>query len=169
MKKNYEPVRKLCPADSVDGFDCGQTELNEFLQRHALINQKANSSQTYVCCSSDAVVGYYSLVVGSVVHEAVPHRVLKGLARYPVPVMILARLAVDIGHQGKGLGQALLKDALLRTAQAAEIAGIRALFVHAKGESARQWYASWDFEPSPTDPLHLFLLLKDLKKILSIS
>jgi len=103
--------------------------------------------------------------VGSVVHEAVPHRVLKGLARHPVPVMILARLAVDIGHQGKGLGQAILKDALLRTAQAAEIAGIRALLVHAKGESARQWYVSWDFDPSPTDPLHLFLLLKDLKKI----
>jgi len=74
MKKNYEPVRKLCPGDNVDEFDCGQTELNEFLQRHALINQKANSSQTYVCCT-DAVVGYYSLVVGSVVHEVVPHRV----------------------------------------------------------------------------------------------
>lgn len=169
MKKTYGPVRKLFPTDNLDGFDCGQAVLNEFLQRHALVNQKANSSQTYVCCSSDLVVGYYSLAVGSVVHEAAPHRILKGLARYPVPVMILARLAVDIEHQGKGLGQALLKDALLRTTQAAEIAGIRALLVHAKDESVRQWYSSRDFEQSPTDPFHLFLLLKDLKKILSTS
>lgn len=167
MKKTYESVRKLRSVDNVDGFDCGQKELNEFLQKYALVNQKANGSQTYVCCSSDSVVGYYSLAVGGVVPETVPRRVLKGLARHPVPVMILARLAVDIEHQGKGLGQALLKDALLRTAQAAEIAGIRALLVHAKSESARQWYASWDFEPSSTDPFHLFLLLKDLKKVLS--
>jgi len=167
MKKTYEPVRKLFPEDNVDGFDCGRAVLNEFLQRYALVNQKANSSQTYVCCISNVVVGYYSLAVGSIVHEAAPYRILKGLARHPVPVMILARLAVDIEHQSKGLGQALLKDALLRTAQAAEIAGIRALLVHAKDESARQWYSSWDFEHTPTDPFHLFLLLKDLKKILS--
>ena len=166
MKISYEPVRKLSATDNADGFDCGQAVLNHFLQSHALINQKANSSQTYVCCYSEAIVGYYSLSVGSVAHEAAPHRVLKGLARHLVPVMILARLAVDTGHQGKGLGRALLKDALLRTAQAADIAGIRALLVHAKNEAARQWYSSWDFEPSPTDPFHLFLLLKDLKKLL---
>ncbi|GAU09733.1 GNAT family N-acetyltransferase [Desulfoplanes formicivorans] len=162
----YEPVRKLSASDNVNGFDCGQTALNLFLQRHALVNQKANSAQTYVCCRENVVVGYYSLAVGSVVHEVAPPRVLKGLARHPVPVMILARLAVDTDHQRLGLGRALLKDALLRTVQAADIAGIRALLVHAKDESARKWYASWDFEPSPTDPYHLFLLLKDLKKIL---
>ena len=77
--------------------------------------------------------------------------------------MILARLAVDLQHQGAGLGKALLKDALLRTAQAADIAGIRALLVHAKDESARQWYLNWEFEPSPSDPFHLFLLMKDIK------
>jgi GNAT superfamily N-acetyltransferase len=92
--------------------------------------------------------------------------VKKGLARHPVPVMILARLAVD-KDQRKGLGQALLKDALLRTAQAADIAGIRCLLVHAKDDAARQWYESWEFEPSPTDPYHLFLMLKDLKGMLS--
>ena len=90
---------------------------------------------------------------------------MKGLARHPVPVMILARLAVDTSIQGKGLGAALLKDALLRTVQAADIAGIRCLLVHAKDEAARKWYESWEFEPSPTDPYHLFLLLKDLKAI----
>lgn len=85
------------------------------------------------------------------------------MARHPVPMMILARLAVDNKRQRKGLGQALLKDALLRTAQAAQIAGIRCLLVHAEDEAARRWYESWEFEPSPTDPYHLFLMLKDLK------
>ena len=81
--------------------------------------------------------------------------------------MILARLAVDKAHQRKGLGKTLLKDALLRTAQAADIAGIRCLLVHAKDDAARQWYESWEFEPSPTDPYHLFLMLKDFKDMLS--
>ena len=150
----------------MDGFDCGQAALNQFLQRYALVNQKANSAQTYVCCQGDVVVGFYSLVVGSADPQAVPSRVMKGLARHPVPVMILARLAVDKEHQRKSLGKALLKDALLRTAQAADIAGIRSLLVHAKDDVARQWYESWEFEPSQTDPYHLFLMLKDLKNLL---
>lgn len=166
MSAGYQSVRKLSAADSVETFDCGQPALDLFLRRYALVNQKANSAQTYVCCLGAEVVGFYSLAVGSVDPEAAPARVLKGLARHPVPVMILARLAVDRDHQGKGLGKALLKDALLRTAQAADIAGIRCLLVHAKDEAARQWYEAWDFEPSPTDPYHLFLMLKDLKAAL---
>jgi GNAT superfamily N-acetyltransferase len=161
----YEPVRKLAAADAVDTFDCGQPALDQFLQRYALVNQRANSAQTYVCCKDGQVVGFYSLVVGSVEPGEVPARVVKGLARHPVPVMIVARLAVDRLHQGKSLGRALLKDALLRTLQAADIAGIRTVLVHAKDEAARQWYESWEFEPSPTDPFHLFLVLKDLKAI----
>ena len=167
MSAVYDPVRKLTTADRVDEFDCAQPALNQFLQRYALVNQKANSAQTYVCCQADRVVGFYSLAAGSADPESVPPRVMKGLARHPVPVLILARLAVDQNHQGKGLGKALLKDALLRTAQAADIAGIRCLLVHAKDEAARQWYAAWDFEPSPTDPYHLFLMLKDLKALLT--
>lgn len=162
----YAPVRKLQATDHLDAFDCGQGALNQFLQRHALVNQKANSAQTYVCCQGETVVGFYSLAVGSVSPDRAPSRVMKGLARHPVPVMLLARLAVDTHHQRKGLGQALLKDALLRTAQAADIAGIRCLLVHAKGEAARRWYTAWEFEPSPTDPHHLFLLLKDLTAML---
>ena len=163
----YEAVRKLTPADSVALFDCGQPALNQFLQRYALVNQKAHSAQTYVCCWQGQVVGFYSLAVGSVDVADAPLRVVKGLARYPVPVMILARLAVAQAHQGKGLGRALLKDTLLRTAQAADIAGIRCLVVHAKDDAARQWYASWEFEPSPTDAYHLYLMLKDLKALLA--
>jgi len=148
LSDGYSPVRKLLATDQVDAFDCGQAALNQFLQRYALINQKTNSAQTYVCCQSEVVVGFYSLAVGSVNPEAAPSRVMKGLARHPVPVMILAQLAVDKDHQRQGLGQALLKDALLRTAKAADIAGIRCLLVHAKDDALRQWYESWEFEPS---------------------
>ncbi len=163
----YEPVRKLESTDSTASFDCGQPALNQFLQRYALLNQKANSAQTYVCCKGSRVAGFYSLAVGSVEPASAPVRITKGLARHPVPVMILARLAVDSSHQGTGLGAALLKDALLRTLQAADIAGIRTLLVHAKDDAARLWYEKWGFEPSPTDPYHLFLLLKDLKALLA--
>lgn len=167
MSSGYAPVRKLAATDQVDAFDCGQAALNQFLQRYALVNQKANSAQTYVCCQGDVVVGFYSLVVGSVDPQATPSRVMKGQVRHPVPVMILARLAIDKEHQRKSLGHALLKDALLRTAQAADIAGIRCLLVHAKDDVARRWYQTWEFEPSPTDPYHLFLMLKDLKNLLT--
>lgn len=146
-------------------FDCGRPALNQFLYRFALINQRAGSAQTYVCCEEGKVVGYYSLTVGSVEPVNAPTRVAKGLARHPLPVMILARLAVDKAYQGKGLGRALLKDVLLRTLQASDIAGIRALLVHAKDDLARKWYEQWEFESSPTDPLHLYLILKDLKAI----
>ncbi len=162
----FSQIAKLRASDLVDAFDCGNTALNQFLQRFAWLNQKANSAQTYVCCVGGAVAGFYSLSVGSVDVESAPARILKGLARHPVPVMILARLAVDQTYQRKGLGQALLRDALLRTAQAADIAGVRALLVHAKDDVARQWYESWEFESSPTDAFHLFLMLKDLKSLL---
>ena len=166
MSAGYAPARKLLAKDAVEPFDCGQPALNQFLQRYALVNQKAHSAQTYVCCVGAEVVGFYSLAVGSVDVADAPTRVAKGLARYPVPVMILARLAVSLQHQGKGLGRALLKDALLRTAQAADIAGIRCLVVHAKDDAARQWYTAWEFEPSPTDAYHLYLLLKDIKAMM---
>ena len=164
----YQPVRKLAAADVIDTFDCGELALNQFLQRYALVNQRANSAQTYVCCKDGQVAGFYSLVVGSVEPGEVPARVMKGLARHLVPVMILARLAVDRAHQGKGLGCALLKDALLRTLQAADIAGIRTVLVHAKDEVARRWYESFEFEAIPTDPFHLYLMIKDLKAIASV-
>lgn len=160
-------VRKLDASHDVEAFECGKEPLDRFLKRYALVNQKAGSAQTYVVCRGEQrVVGYYSLAVGAVEHAGVPERVGKGLARHPIPVMLLARLSIDRSEQGKGLGKALLKDALLRTAAAADIAGIRALLVHAKDDEARAWYERFDFEPSPTDPYHLFLLLKDLRALL---
>ncbi|MSP21378.1 MAG: N-acetyltransferase [Alphaproteobacteria bacterium] len=162
------PVEKLTASHSLDAFDCGKEPLDRFLKRFALTNQKSGSTQTYVVCRGEArVVGYYSLCVGAVEHAEAPERVGKGLARHAIPVMLLARLAIDRTEQGRGLGKALLKDALLRTARAADIAGIRALLVHAKDDESRAWYASLDFEPSPTDAYHLFLLLKDMRAFVS--
>ena len=112
--------------------------------------------------AGDAVVGFHTLVVGEVSPEQAPERIRKGLARHPIPLMVLARLAVAVDHQGQGLGAALLKDAIGRTLAAANIAGIRALAVHAKDERARGFYELFGFRPSPIDPLHLYVLLKDL-------
>lgn len=164
----FEQVRKLEPTDEVVTFDCGHLALNQFLQKYALVNQKANAAQTYVVCEQGTVTvaGFYSLAVGSVEFSDAAVRVVKGLARHPIPVMLLARLAINRPYQGVGLGKALLKDALLRTAQAADLAGIRAVLVHAKDDAARTWYRSFGFEPSPTDPYHLFLLIKDIRALL---
>ena len=109
------------------------------------------------------MVGYYALAVASVEPESVPERVKRGLARHAIPVILHARLAVDLAEQRKGLGAALLKDALRRAVAAAEEIGARAVLVHAKDEEARVFYEKFDFESSPTDPLHLFLLMKDLR------
>jgi GNAT superfamily N-acetyltransferase len=159
-------IEKLQPRHVLDAFDCGQPALNNFLQKHALASQYSDGAQTYVGLVDDAVVGYYSLVTGSVEPEQAPERVKKGLARrQSIPIMLLARLAVDRQWQRKGIGAALLKDAMLRTVQAADIVGIRSLVVHAKDNEAKKFYLHFDFVPSPTDPLHLFILVKDPRKL----
>ena len=156
-------VEKLTRRHAVDPFDCGEPALGRFLARFAFPNQQANASQTYVGLADDTVIGFYTLVVGEVANAEAPERLVKGLARHPVPIMLLARLAVARDWQGKGIGAGLLRDAVLRTLQAADIAGIRALAVHAKDDAARAFYRRFDFVESPTDPLHLFALIKDLR------
>lgn len=157
-------IEKLQRNHVLEGFDCGQADLNNWLLKYALQNQGANAAQTYVGLVNGVIAGYYSLAVGQVEYADASERLKKGLARHPVPIMLLARLAVHKDWQGKGIGRALLKDAVLRTLQAADIAGIRALVVHAKDERARHYYEQFDFVASPTDPLHLFVLLKDIRK-----
>lgn len=164
MKRHIE---KLQPHHAVDTFDCGREALNLFLRKHALQNQRTGGSQTYVGTADDSVIGYYALAVGSVEQDQAPERIKKGLAKHSIPLMLLARLAVDLRWQKQGVGAALLKDATLRTLQAADIAGIRALVVHAQDEEAKTFYERFDFLPSPSDPLHLFTLLKDIRKLLS--
>lgn len=159
-------IEKLRFDHDTESFDCGQPELNRFLHQFAFVNQRANLAQTYVLCRGPAVIGYYSLAVGQADYKDAPRRIVEGAGRYPVPLMILARLAVTQSEQGQGFGAALLKDALRRTAQAADIAGIRALFVHAKDDGARGFYERFDFRPSPNDTYHLFLLMKDIIRFL---
>ncbi len=145
-------IEKLEPSHAIEEFDCGREALNRCLIRYAFQNQRAGASQSYVALTGEKVIGYYTLVVGQVEYGDAPERLTKGLARHPVPIMLLARLAVAVPWQGKGLGAGLLKDAMLRTLQAADIAGIRAFAVHAKDDAARAFYEHFDFVPSPTDP-----------------
>lgn len=159
-------IEKLERGHKVDLFDCGRDALNRFLIRYALQNQQAGASQTYVAMADVHVIGYYTLVVGQVEYGDAPERLTKGLARHPVPIMLLARLAVATSWQGKSLGSGLLKDAMLRTLQAADIAGIRAFAVHTKDDEANSFYEHFDFVASPSDPYHLFRLLKDIRAAL---
>jgi GNAT superfamily N-acetyltransferase len=158
-------IEKLRRDHGVDAFDCGREELNRFLIRFAFPNQQAGASQSYVGLSGEEVIGFYTLVVGQVEYDDAPERLSKGLARHPVPIMLLARLAVSTAWQGKGVGAGLLKDAMRRTLQAADIAGIRAFAVHAKDDEARTYYERFGFIASPSDPFHLFVLMKDLRRI----
>jgi len=162
----FDAVEKLRREHVVESFDCGKEQLNRFLNRQAWNNQRAQSAQTYVLAKDLAVVGYYSLAASAVSHDEATERVKRGLARHPIPVILLARLAVDLPLQGQGIGPALLKDALLRVAQAADLIGARALLVHAKDDNAKGFYEHFDFEPSPSDPYHMLLIMKDLLRLL---
>jgi GNAT superfamily N-acetyltransferase len=158
-------VEPLTAAHDTSGFDCGKSELTDWFRRHALITHRAGAARVYVVHRDRRIVGYYALAAGSVEREEAPDRIRRGLARHPIPVILLARLAVDQREQGKGLGAALLKNALLRATAAADEIGARAVLVHAEDEGARAFYEHFDFEPSLTDPLHLLLLMKDLARV----
>ena len=161
----FGAIEKLRREHLLDDFDCGKEDLNRFLKRQAWNNQQAQSTQTYVVAKELLVRGYYSLSAGSITHEQATERVKKGLARHPIRIILLARLAVDLSIHGKGVGSALLKDALLRAAHAADTIGARALLVHAKDDGARAFYEHFTFEASPSDPYHLLLIMKDLMRM----
>jgi GNAT superfamily N-acetyltransferase len=160
------PLNPPVPLDAthdLTAFDCGAAALNDYLRKYALVNQQGHAARTYVTTRESQVVGYYTLAAGSVRREETTTRVAKGQARHPVPIIVLARLAVDRTEEGKGLGAALLKDALLRAVQAADLIGCRAVLVHAKDKAAQAFYQRFGFEPSPVDELHLYLLMNDIK------
>lgn len=152
----------------LDGFDCGEESIDIWLQRYARHAESASSARTFVTTSDgEKVAGFFSLTVGQVRSEDATVRLLKGQpADRPVPVVILARLGVDRAHQGRGLGRSLLQEAMLRFATIAENAGVRGLVAHAQDERAMGFYLRFGFEPSPTDPLHLIVLAKDLRLFL---
>jgi len=157
------PPEPISERHETDAFDCGESELNEWLRRRALANEIGGASRTYVVCRGNRVVAYYSLSVGSVRPELTPGRVRRNMPS-PIPVMLIGRLGVDRTAQGLGLGRALVADALGKTLVASRIAGIRAVLVHALNENARAFYEKVGFLPSPIEPLTLMLMVADIRQ-----
>jgi GNAT superfamily N-acetyltransferase len=162
----FSRPEKLSPNRDLSHFQCGEPTLDDWLRRRALQNEESGASRTYVLCVGNRVVGYYALAVGAVAHAEAPGRVRRNMPD-PVPVMIIGRLAVDQTIQGQSIGPALLRDAVLRTIQAAEIAGIRAILVHAISERAKRFYEKWGFIPSPIDPMTLMITVTEARKALT--
>jgi GNAT superfamily N-acetyltransferase len=156
----------LAKTHNVLDFDCGKAALNDFLIKYALQNQASGGARTYVLTRGERVIGYYSLAPASISPDEALARVIKGQGRYPVPVILMARFGVDGSEHGKGLGKALFRDAIRRSLAGADAIGGRAFLVHAKDEDARAFYLKFGMEESPTNPLHLFLLFKDIRQSL---
>ncbi len=157
---------KLRAHHDLSAFSCGEASLDDWLRKRAVPNEESGASRCYVVCAGkNQVVGYYALAVGAVAHEQAPGRVKRNMPD-PVPVIVLGRLAVDTGFQNQRLGPALLRDAILRTLQAADIAGIRAILVHAISDRAKRFYESHGFAPSAVDPMTLMITVADAAKAL---
>lgn len=157
-----EPLREHHQTHS---FGSGEPTLDDWLRRRALPNQASGASRTYVVCDGDRVIGYYALASGAIAQTGVPGRFRRNMPD-PVPVVILARLAIDRGHQGKGLGRALFRDAAQRVAGAANVIGIRGIVVHAISEDARKFYVALGFEACAGNPMTLVVTLRDVRAAL---
>ena len=163
MPRFSEP-EPLGPDHVVEGFDCGQTSLNVWLARYARQAAAAGSARTYVVVDKQQkrVVGYHALTAAGLERDSATTRIVKGMPQYPIPVVLLARLAVDLSVAGRGLGAWLLRDAMTRTPAAADTIGVRAMLVHAIDQNAAAFYLRHGLEASPTDPRHLMILIKDI-------
>jgi predicted N-acetyltransferase YhbS len=159
----------LDAAHGVERFDCGVPTLNGYLISQALTGQKAGKSRTYVAVRGGVIVAYFSLAAASLAPEDATRRAAKGQGLQHVPAILLARFAVATSEQRRGIGRAMLLEALARCAQAAEMFGVRVVLVHAKDDAPRAFYANHDFEPSPANPLQLMILMKDVHRTLAIS
>jgi GNAT superfamily N-acetyltransferase len=161
-----EPLGKQHRADD---FDCGEPALDDWLKRHARGAQGSGSARVFVTTLDDGktVVGYYAIAAAEMSPgDATARAIERQPPARPIPAILLARLAVDRAHQRAGIGRSLLQDVLLRCVDAAEAIGARVLLVHAKHDAAKSWYRQYSFEESPTDPLHLMMLMKDVRAFL---
>ena len=154
------PPEKLNSLHHIDTFDSGNSQLDEWLKGRVMKNESAGASRTYVLCDRQAVIAYYCLANGAIAQTAATGKVGRNMPE-PIPVMVIGRLACDRNWQGCDIGRALLRDAILRTLQAAEIAGIRAILVHAISEDAKQFYQKCGFTVSPIDPMTLMVKVSD--------
>lgn len=155
----------LSAEHDLSAFDCGEPTLNEWLRRRAPQNQASGASRTFVCCEGNAVVGYYALAASAVAPAAAPGRFRRNMPD-PIPVVVLARLAVAASHHGQGLGRALFQDAARRALYAADAIGVRGLIVHALSDAARAFYLQLGLEPSPLDSMTLMTTFTDLRAAL---
>lgn len=161
----FQDPQPLDNEHRINGFECGVGSLDTWLVKHARAAVGAGSARTYVVVDSEQerVVGYHALAVASIEHGEATARARRGMSKSPIPAMLLARLAVDKTVQGRGIGAFLLRDAMTRSVSVAEQAGIRLLLVHAVNDEARAFYEHFDFEASPSDPMNLQLLIKDIR------
>lgn len=162
----FSAPKKLSASLDVSQFECGEPALDTWLKRRALQNEESGASRTYVSCAGQEIAGYYALATGAIAHAEAPGRIKRNMPD-PVPVIIIGRLAIASKFQGYGIGAALLRDAVLRTIQAADIAGIRAILVHAISERAKRFYEKHGFIPSPADPMTLMITVNEAVKILA--
>lgn len=164
----YDPVEPLTPGHDRSTFDCGANDQTIWLKRYALVAQQVDTARVFVVHrhAQAHVVGYYALCSGSIEPDAAPARLAAGTGRYPIPVVVLTRLGVDLSEQGRGLGTALVRDAFLQVAAVATRVGVRALMIHAASPEAAAFYLRHDpaFISLPDHSLHLCLLMKDLRK-----
>lgn len=159
---SYRGPELLGPTHRLDAFDCGKTVLNDWLIRRALSNQQSGASRTWVVVDEiERVVGYYASSTASLMRSIATKLVARNQPD-ELPAILLARMAVDLEHQGRRLGSALLKHFVLKALEVAEVVGVRILLVHAKDEDARAFYLRHDFEPSPIDELTLMRLVQDI-------
>jgi GNAT superfamily N-acetyltransferase len=156
----------LAPEHELEAFGSGVGPLDEWLKKRARANEAAGASRTYVVCEGRRVIGYYSLAAGSVMRQIATGSVRRNMPD-PVPVALLGRLAIDHGWQGRGLGSALLRDAILRIVGAAETIGVRAILVHAISDEARAFYEHWGFTPSPVEPMTLMITVDEARRMLA--
>ncbi len=171
MSRRYLTPRLLEPDHELDGFECHSVEQTQWLRRHARQANTTGTARVLVVTEPDsrAVVAYYAWAMATITAVDAPTRMRKGAGRYPQPVALLARLGVSVEHEGRGLGAGLLTDVIARTADVGAEIGCRGLLVHAETKEARDFYLHLipEFEPSPSDELHLVLLMKDIHKTLS--
>jgi GNAT superfamily N-acetyltransferase len=155
----------LTTEHEIEAFDCGQTVLDNWLRRRALANQSSGASRTYVVCEDKRVVAFYAIASGAIAQADVSGKFRRNMPE-PIPIVVLARLAVDRAYQGRGLGRGMFRDAARRVAQAADSIGIRGIIVHAISEEARRFYVTLGFDPSPADAMTLMVTLRDLSRAL---
>jgi GNAT superfamily N-acetyltransferase len=161
---NFTPPEPLADRHAIADFSCGTAALDDWLQRRALNNQNSGATRTFVLCIDERVVGYYALASGSINTQSVLGNFRRNMPD-PIPVVILARLAIDRSCQGRGLGRALFRDAALRVMQAADTIGIRGIIVHAISAPAKDFYLALGFDVSPLEPMTLTIALKDLRAL----